>query len=65
MDPPDKPFHLEFIFPNLWQNWISDKVRVVAAFAPVDDENTMLYLRFYQKLRAHAGRAPDSSTARP
>ena len=48
MDPPDKPYHLEFIFPNLWQNWISDKVRVVAAFAPVDDENTMLYLRFYQ-----------------
>jgi len=46
--PPDKPFHLEFIFPNLWQNYISDQVRVVIAFAPVDDENTLLYLRFYQ-----------------
>jgi phenylpropionate dioxygenase-like ring-hydroxylating dioxygenase large terminal subunit len=48
MARPEKPFHLEFIFPNLWQNWISPKVRVVAAFAPVDEENTVLYLRFYQ-----------------
>jgi hypothetical protein len=48
MAPPDKPYHLEFIFPNLWQNWISAKVRVVAAFAPVDDEHTVLFLRFCQ-----------------
>ncbi len=41
--------HLEFIFPNLWQNYISDKVRILAAFVPVDEEHTMLYLRFYQK----------------
>ena len=41
-------FHLEFIFPNLWQNYISENVRIVAAFTPVDDENTILYLRFYQ-----------------
>jgi phenylpropionate dioxygenase-like ring-hydroxylating dioxygenase large terminal subunit len=40
--------HLEFIFPNLWQNYISDKVRIVAAFVPVDEEHTILYLRFYQ-----------------
>ena len=46
---PHGPFRLEFQFPNLWQNHISEQVRVVAAFAPVDDENTMLYLRFYQK----------------
>ncbi len=58
MAPPDKPFHLEFIFPNLWQNWISDKVRVVAAFAPVDDENTMLYLRFYQSFVRTPGVRP-------
>ncbi|MBN1371348.1 MAG: aromatic ring-hydroxylating dioxygenase subunit alpha [Anaerolineaceae bacterium] len=47
---PRKPtdFHLEFIFPNLWQNHISEKVRVVAAFVPVDDNHTLLYLRFYQ-----------------
>ncbi len=41
--------HLEFIFPNLWQNYISEKVRILAAFVPVDDEHTILYLRFYQK----------------
>lgn len=41
-------FKLEFIFPNLWQNYISKNVRVVAAFVPVDAENTILYLRFYQ-----------------
>jgi phenylpropionate dioxygenase-like ring-hydroxylating dioxygenase large terminal subunit len=41
--------HLEFIFPNLWQNYISDKVRILAAFVPVDEDHTLLYLRFYQK----------------
>jgi phenylpropionate dioxygenase-like ring-hydroxylating dioxygenase large terminal subunit len=56
--PPRKPselspkaassVHLEFIFPNLWQNYISEKVRILAAFVPVDDEHTILYLRFYQ-----------------
>mgnify|MGYP000907486351 CR=1 FL=1 len=48
LNPPSDPFHLEFIFPNLWQNYISPDVRVVAAFVPVDDQNTILYLRFYQ-----------------
>ena len=57
--PPRKPgelsskastsVHLEFIFPNLWQNYISPDVRILAAFVPVDDEHTLLYLRFYQK----------------
>jgi len=46
---PIKDFKLEFIFPNLWQNHISEKVRVMVAFVPVDQENTILYLRFYQK----------------
>jgi phenylpropionate dioxygenase-like ring-hydroxylating dioxygenase large terminal subunit len=46
---PDNDFKLEFIMPNLWQNRISEKVRVVAAFVPVDGEHTLLYLRFYQK----------------
>jgi phenylpropionate dioxygenase-like ring-hydroxylating dioxygenase large terminal subunit len=41
--------HLEFIFPNLWQNYISEQVRIVAAFVPVDEAHTILYLRFYQK----------------
>jgi phenylpropionate dioxygenase-like ring-hydroxylating dioxygenase large terminal subunit len=46
---PVKEFKLEFIFPNLWQNYIDEKVRVMVAFVPVDQENTILYLRFYQK----------------
>jgi len=56
--PPRKPselspkmatsVHLEFIFPNLWQNYISKNVRILAAFVPVDEEHTLLYLRFYQ-----------------
>lgn len=57
--PPRKPgelphkspsgVHLEFIFPNLWQNHISENVRILAAFVPVDEEHSILYLRFYQK----------------
>jgi phenylpropionate dioxygenase-like ring-hydroxylating dioxygenase large terminal subunit len=45
---PSKPFWLEFIFPNLWQNHLGDQARVTVAFAPVDNEHTMMYLRFYQ-----------------
>lgn len=41
--------HLEFIMPNLWQNYISPDVRIVAAFVPVDEGHTLLYLRFYQR----------------
>lgn len=46
---PARSQHLEFIFPNLWQNYITEKVSILAAFVPVDDENTILYLRFYQR----------------
>jgi len=49
MARPDKQFWLEFIFPNLWQNHLGDSSRIFVAFVPVDDENTILYLRFYQK----------------
>lgn len=42
-------FHLQFQMPNTWQNIISDKVRIVAAFVPIDEENTHIYLQFYQK----------------
>lgn len=45
---PDKPFKLEFIFPNVWENYIAEKLRVVAAFAPVDGENSIVYLRYCQ-----------------
>jgi phenylpropionate dioxygenase-like ring-hydroxylating dioxygenase large terminal subunit len=40
---------LRFIFPNVWQNIISDKVRVFVAFVPVDESHTVMYVRFYQR----------------
>jgi hypothetical protein len=47
--PDPSGFRLEFLFPNLWQNHVSDDVRVVAAFVPVDKAHTLLSLRFYQR----------------
>ena len=48
--PTDRGFKLECILPNLWKNYISPKLRIVAAFVPVDNEHTLLYLRTYQKI---------------
>jgi len=45
---PEPAFKIEFLFPNLWENYISPTVRIVAAFVPVDNTHTLLYLRFYQ-----------------
>jgi phenylpropionate dioxygenase-like ring-hydroxylating dioxygenase large terminal subunit len=44
-----KSFHLEFIFPNVWQNYLGSKSRIVSIFVPVDESNCLLYFRFYQK----------------
>ncbi|NIV29175.1 MAG: aromatic ring-hydroxylating dioxygenase subunit alpha, partial [Anaerolineae bacterium] len=38
--PTDRDYKLEFIFPNLWQNHISQDVRIIIAFAPVDQGHT-------------------------
>jgi len=43
-----KLFHLQFHYPNIWQNCISDKLRIFAAFVPIDDDNTIIYIRYYQ-----------------
>jgi len=48
-DPQRRPF-LQFRFPNIWHNWIGDDLRIVAAFVPVDDENTLMYIRYYQRV---------------
>ena len=48
-EPEPGQQHLHFRFPHIWQNWITDKLRIFIAFVPVDDEHTLLYLRFYQK----------------
>ncbi|HUI86789.1 MAG TPA: aromatic ring-hydroxylating dioxygenase subunit alpha [Nitrososphaerales archaeon] len=41
---------LHFIYPNIWENHISENLRVFAVFAPVDEESTMMYIRQYQKV---------------
>jgi len=43
-------FYLQFYFPNIWQNFISNKIRATAAFVPVDEENSIIYIRYYQRL---------------
>lgn len=42
-----KPTNLNFIFPNIWMNHISEQFKIIIYFAPVDDENTVMYIRFY------------------
>lgn len=51
MPEPTRHPSLQFRFPNLWQNWIADGIRIVLAFTPIDDENTMMYLRYYHTTR--------------
>jgi phenylpropionate dioxygenase-like ring-hydroxylating dioxygenase large terminal subunit len=43
-------FHLQFHYPNIWQNYISEKIRAFAAFVPVNEENTIIYIRYYQNM---------------
>jgi phenylpropionate dioxygenase-like ring-hydroxylating dioxygenase large terminal subunit len=47
---PERHPSLQFRFPNIWHNWIADDIRVVIAFVPVDDENSIMYGRFYQRV---------------
>jgi phenylpropionate dioxygenase-like ring-hydroxylating dioxygenase large terminal subunit len=51
MPEPTRHPSLQFRFPNIWQNWIADSIRIVLAFTPIDDENTMMYLRYYHTTR--------------
>ena len=52
---PEKLFKLQFQMPNTWQNIISDQIRIVAAFVPVDETHTRIYLRFYQNFMKTPG----------
>ncbi|MGC1375782.1 MAG: aromatic ring-hydroxylating dioxygenase subunit alpha [Anaerolineales bacterium] len=49
-EPTRRPF-LQFRFGNVWHNWIAEDLRVVVAFAPIDNENTLMYLRYYHTMR--------------
>ena len=54
MSVPEEPSQLTFVFPNLWQNNLGEKTRITAAFVCVDEEHSILYLRFYRSF----GRLP-------
>jgi phenylpropionate dioxygenase-like ring-hydroxylating dioxygenase large terminal subunit len=45
-----KSTNLTFKYPNMWLNHITDKIMVLAYFIPVDDENSIIALRFYNKI---------------
>jgi len=51
MPKSDRHPFLQFRYGNIWQNWIADNLRIVVAFAPIDDGNTMMYLRYYHTVR--------------
>jgi phenylpropionate dioxygenase-like ring-hydroxylating dioxygenase large terminal subunit len=46
---PTRPFFLKFRYPHLWMNRISEDMRITVFFTPVDEENCVLYLRYYQR----------------
>jgi phenylpropionate dioxygenase-like ring-hydroxylating dioxygenase large terminal subunit len=48
MPAPNRRPLLQFHFPNVWHNWLGDKLHIIIAFAPIDDENTQMYVRQYQ-----------------
>jgi phenylpropionate dioxygenase-like ring-hydroxylating dioxygenase large terminal subunit len=47
MQKPNQPWGLCFKFPNIWMLNISEKFKITVAFAPIDDENTLMYVRGY------------------
>ncbi|MEI6883848.1 MAG: aromatic ring-hydroxylating dioxygenase subunit alpha [Bacteroidota bacterium] len=49
-EPKNNNIFIHFIFPNLWQNHIMDSMRIIVAFAPIDENHTKFYLRTYQKM---------------
>ena len=45
-----KDTNLNFKFPNLWLNHVSDKIQILAFFIPVDEEHSIIALRFYNRI---------------
>jgi len=54
MRVPEQDAQLTFVFPNLWQNNLGLNARITAAFACVDEQHSILYLRSYRRF----GRLP-------
>ena len=47
---PIKSTNLTFKYPNIWMNTITEKMRILAFFVPIDDEHCILSVRFYTKM---------------
>ncbi len=45
-----KETNLNFKFPNLWLNHVTDKIMILAFFIPVDEEHSIIALRFYNRI---------------
>ena len=45
-----KSTNLNFKFPNMWLNHVTDKILILAFFIPVDSEKAIIALRFYNKI---------------
>ena len=45
-----KATNLTFKFPNMWLNHVTDKIMILAYFVPVDDEHSIIALRFYNRI---------------
>lgn len=52
-----KGFFVKFHLPNLWLNRLAPGIFALMAFAPVDEANTRIYVRFYQRKMAVPGAA--------
>jgi phenylpropionate dioxygenase-like ring-hydroxylating dioxygenase large terminal subunit len=51
MTPDGRHAQIQFRFPNIWHNWLGDTFHLFLAFAPIDGENTKLYLRTYHAVK--------------
>ncbi len=47
--PVTPPPMLTVNMPSIWQNRITEDIRIVIAFVPVDEEHTLIYMRFCQR----------------
>jgi phenylpropionate dioxygenase-like ring-hydroxylating dioxygenase large terminal subunit len=48
--PDFAKFHIEVLWPNIWQNYLLPTARVTIAFVPVDEHNSLLYIRYYHTM---------------
>jgi phenylpropionate dioxygenase-like ring-hydroxylating dioxygenase large terminal subunit len=48
---PERHPQLQFRFPNIWHNWISDNFHLFLGFAPIDGQHTKLYFRSYHAVK--------------